>query len=218
MSQIDEWRFEFQLLEKLHEDLERQLIAFDEIVPFERQRTAHIFSPRMLNMLLSCCPQIESLVEMVCKKCNIPLQQKNSQGNLVHKSIRELIREINHDGVLSKMEIRGKRHKLSFTPFTQELKWWTTYNEIKHELGRKQNLVNYTILMDAFAALSAFYHLANQILNVSDNLIEDCLKSHYWRNNPLATSGKLGTFGQAEWHEEYPYSSKIFVIREYFIH
>lgn len=109
MSQVDELRYEFQLLEKLHEDLEKQLITFDEIVPFERQRTALIFSPRMLNMLLSCCPQIESLVELICKRCNIPLKQKNQHGKLIDRSIRELIEEINHDNVLSKMTITGKK-------------------------------------------------------------------------------------------------------------
>lgn len=218
MSQVDELKIELQFLEKLHEDLEKQLIAFDEIIPFERQRTAHIFSPRMLNMLLSCCPQIESLVEMICKRCNIELKQKNQNGKLVDKSIRELIGEINHDGVLSKMTIIGKNHGIKFTPFTQELNWWTTYNELKHNLGRKQDLVNYTILMDAFAALAVFYHLTKQVLNAAEEWLEDCLKTYYWRDSPFSTSAKVDRFGRHVVEESYPYSSRIFVIREYFIH
>ena len=217
MSQVDELRSELRLLEKLHEDLEKQLIAFDEIIPFERQRTAHIFSPRMLNMLLSCCPQIESLVEMICKICNIALK-KNQNGKLIDKSIRELIGEINYDGVLAKITITGKKHGLQFTPFTQELKWWITYNELKHNLGKKQDLVNYTILMDAFAALAAFYHLTKQVLSVPEEWLEDCLKTYYWRDSPFSTSAKIDSFGRVMVEESYPYSSQNFVIREYFIH
>lgn len=105
-----------------------------------------------------------------------------------------------------------------FTPFPKELKWWKTYNELKHELGKKQDLVNYTILMDAFAALAAFYHLTNQVLNTSEEWLENCLKSHYWRDSPFAASTTVDAFGRTNWKEEYPYTSQIFRIKEYFIH
>lgn len=47
-----ELSMEYYQLSQLHEDLEKQYLRFNEIIPYERQTTAKIFSPRILNMML----------------------------------------------------------------------------------------------------------------------------------------------------------------------
>ena len=82
---IDDDVFELRLydLQKLHEDIEKQLLQFDEIIPYEQQTTADIFSPRLLNMMLFCCPQIEAVTKLISEKCDFPLNENDDkfEGN-----------------------------------------------------------------------------------------------------------------------------------------
>src|SRR5689334_10341647 len=116
--ELDSLGYELQNLQKLHLDLEKQMLNFDEIVPFERQRTAEIYSPRLLNMMLVCGAHIESVTKLISRRCDFN-----------YPDLRTAIRTINKKGVLSNFGIISIPHELVFTPFTDSLEWWESYNE-----------------------------------------------------------------------------------------
>lgn len=182
MTDIESLRFNLENLKKLHIDLEKQMIKFDEIIPFERQFTAKIFSPRLLNMMLACGPQIESVVKLIAERCDIAINENDEECNGKTKpvSVPKLIRKINENTVLSKFEIISKNHKLLFTPFTLHLEWWNSYNGLKHGLVTNQFQITYMVVMDSLAALSALYCLADKIMGALDENVPRILDSKNW--------------------------------------
>ena len=70
------------------------MIKFDEVLPYGRQKISEIYSPRLVNMMLACCPQIESITKLISQKCNFP-----------DDSVPNMIQKINEKGVLSHFEI-----------------------------------------------------------------------------------------------------------------
>ncbi|MDE1812753.1 MAG: hypothetical protein KGH85_07805 [Thaumarchaeota archaeon] len=179
---VDEiFQNDLENLKKLHVDLEKQMLNFDEIIPFERQRTAEVYSPRLLNMMLVCGAQIEAVTRLILRKCGI---SDNDEG------IRQLIRKINQKKVLSNFKIMSIPHELQFSPFTDDLVWWESYNQLKHDLQEKQFIIKYTTVMDAFAALAGLHCLANQLLLVSNNDISKVLDHKNWiHDSTIVISG-----------------------------
>ena len=170
---VDEsFNFHLENLKKLQIDLEKQMLRFDEIIPYERQETARIYSPRLLNMMLACCPQIEAVTNLISTKCNF-------SGN----GIPTLIGKINKKAVLSNFQIISIPHKLLFTPFPKELSWWQAYNKLKHELTGKQFKLTYTIVMDAFAALAGLHCLSEKLVSCSDDRVPITLDRKNWTND-----------------------------------
>lgn len=183
MSDIESLKFELENLEKLHADLEKQMIRLDEIIPYERQTTAKIFSPRLLNMMLACGPQIESITKLIAKRSNMDLNEIiDDSGSKKSKSIPSLIHEINSKTVLSGFAIVSKLHKLLFTPFTLHLEWWGKYNDLKHGLSSNQFEINYTVVMDSLAALAALHYLADKLMACFDEDIPKVLDSKNWKS------------------------------------
>ncbi len=181
MSDIESLKFQLKNLQKLHLDLEKQMVKFDEIIPYERQTTAKIFSPRLLNMILVCGPQIESVTRLIANRCNIPLDDAiDDSGTKQPKSIPRLIHEINSKSVLSKFKIISRAHNLLFSPFVERLEWWQKYNDLKHGLGTKQFEINYTVVMDALAGLSTLYCLADKLMIHHDNEVPEILDAKNW--------------------------------------
>lgn len=168
-KELDTLGYELQNLQKLHLDLEKQMLNFDEIVPFERQRTAEIYSPRLLNMMLVCGTHIESVTKLISRRCGF-----------YYDNLRDSIRKINEKTVLSNLPIFSIPHEILFTPFTNNLEWWESYNELKHELQEKQFKITYTRVMDAFAALAALHCLAKTMVSVSNERIDQVLESKNW--------------------------------------
>ena len=169
---LEEKRLELTNLQKLHSDLEKQMMRFDEIIPYERQTTSLIFSPRLLNIMLACGPQIESLTRWIASWCNMELIEADEEceGKTKQISVPKLIHRINEKGVLSKFPLYSNQHKLQFTPFVGRLDWWDLYNNLKHGLANSHQKINYRIVMDALAALSALHCLAEKLaINEKDN-------------------------------------------------
>jgi len=164
-------RFDLDNLVKLYVDLEKQMIKFDEIVPYDRQTTAKIFSPRLLNMMLVCCPQIEAVTKLVASRCDIKTKS-NSTPSLIHK--------INEKAVLSDFQIHLIPSNLQFTPFTKHLEWWNAYNALKHGLSENQSKINYATVLNAFAALAALHCLADKLMIVFDKDIPNVLDRKHW--------------------------------------
>lgn len=164
-------KFELEELKHLHTDIEKQMIEFDEIIPYTRQKNAEIFSPRLLNMILACGPQVEAVSEIIANRCGIKRDELN---------VPSLIQKINEKGILSKFNIISIQYNLQFTPFTLELDWWKMYNGLKHNLSTEQYKINYVIVMNALAALSALHYLANKLVNAYDNDIPTILNADSW--------------------------------------
>lgn len=180
----EDLKYDLENLQKLHQDLEKQMLSFDEIIPFERQRTSEIYSPRLLNMMLVCGAHIETVTKLISRRCDFN-----------YDDLRSSIRKINEKFVLSKFYIISIPHEIQFTPFTDKLEWWESYNELKHELQEKQFKITYTRVMDAFACLSALHFLAQKLMSIQDNdEISNILNGQNWTqaqltwNNPYVNS------------------------------
>jgi len=191
---IDTFKYNLNNLTKLQTDLEKQMLQFDEIIPFERQTTAKIFSPRLLNMMIVCGPQVEAVTELICKRCNIDVPEK--------KNVPELIKKINSKAVLSNFEIVSLLHNLLFTPFTRDLEWWQTYNRLKHELAEQQSKITYTVVMDGLAALAGLHFLAHSLTSVRDEAIPKILDRENWLSSEELKKISPSVSGQNEkfWH------------------
>jgi hypothetical protein len=163
------FKFQLENLQKLHVDLEKQMQNFDEVVPYERQRTAQIYSPRLLNMMLVCGSHIEAITRLIRTRCGFP-----------DGGIPTLIGKINEKAVLSNFRIISIPHQIQFTPFTQTLGWWDAYNELKHDLVDKSHKITYTIVMDTFAALAALHCLSDKLNACSDKDIPVILDAKNW--------------------------------------
>ncbi len=168
--------FEYNLsnLQKLYRDLEKQMLKFDEILPYERQETGKIYSPRLLNMMLACGPQIEAITKLIIDLCDLP------RGNMPNS-----IKMINKKAGLGALVITSTVHKLGFTPFTSDLAWWTAYNKLKHDLNIKQFKLPYSTVMNTFAALAALHCLAEQIKIGNKEQIQETLNVKNWPNDSL---------------------------------
>lgn len=198
----DEWfQADLENLGKLHKDLEKQMLNFDEVVPYERQRTAQIYSPRLLNMMLVCGAQVEAVTRLISSRCKITID---------NGGIPALIREINQKSVLANFKIFSIQHQLLFSPFTNEFEWWGAYNELKHELKEKQFKITYTTVMDAFAALAALHCLAQKLSGAFDNDISKILDSKNWLNDEFML--KLSRSSKSETSSN-PWKSLLFEIQ-----
>lgn len=197
--------YELQNLQKLHLDLEKQMLNFDEIVPFERQRTAEIYSPRLLNMMLVCGTHIESVTKLISRTCGF-----------YYDNLRDSIRKINEKGVLSNFNIVSIIHQLGFTPFANDLEWWESYNELKHELQEKQFKLTYARVMDAFASLSALHCLAKTLVSNTDDFIPRILDKEHWiyNENLYEVTKYNAKIGRSS--DDAIYKSLLFEIRNMF--
>lgn len=209
---LDGQEYQFQLwdLQKLHEDVEKQLLQFDEIIPYEKQRSAEIFSPRLLNMMLSCCPQIEAITKLITERCGFPLNETDEDGKTRPKSVPSLIKKIDENAVLSNLCLEVKIHdyEAGLTPFTPYLKWWKKYADLKHGLATKQFEINYVDVMDAFSALASLHCIARKIEQFSDNPL-DVLNGKNW-SDPIFVDYKRNEFGEYTQTRRYYWESLIF--------
>ena len=187
-------------LKKIHVDIENQMLRFDEVIPYERQgsfeidsskqimtdkkiqtheydrpKTSEIYSPRLLNLMLACGPQVEAVTRLIFTKYEF----KNDD----HNSIPNLIKKINDKNVLSNFSIFSERHNIFFKPFTPKLSWWNMYNKIKHDLATMQFELTYDAVMNAFAALTGLHCLANKISSRDNQQIREVLDSKYWSSD-----------------------------------
>ena len=197
-----DYEFPLRNLEKLYVDLEKQMLKFDEVLPYGRQNTSEIYSPRLVNMMLACGPQIESITKLISQKCNFP-----------DKPVPNMIQKINEKGVLSHFEIFSIPHKLLFTPFTRDLSWWTAYNKLKHGLTKKQFELTYSDVMDAFSALTALYCLANSLSTDNDKYVQQILDKKTWINIRMLLLPNNVVMTDRYRGEYITYKSLIFEIR-----
>jgi len=182
---IEEKRTELENLLKLHVDLEKQMKNFDEIIPYERQSTAMIFSPRLLNIMLACGPQIEAVTRWIASWCDMETSEPDQecQGRIKQFSVPKMIRKINEKDVLSILPIYSLQHKIQFTAFEDKKEWWDLYNNLKHGLANSHKKINYRVVMDALAALASLHCIAAK-LSENERDISSVLDSKRWIIDP----------------------------------
>ncbi len=91
-----------------------------------------------------------------------------------------MIQKINKKGVLAKFNIVYVKYDLQFTPFTSELNWWKMYNGLKHYLTMEQCKINYTVVLNALAGLSALHCLANKLIVALEKDLHIILDAGSW--------------------------------------
>ncbi len=168
--------FEFELgeMKKIWEDLEKQLVAFNEVVPYERN-SVQVYSPKLVNIMLSAGPQIEGMVKILVKELKVQPESNK---------VLDLIKDINKNAILSVQRISSTLNGLLFTPFgPAELLWWKSYNATKHELPHSLFEIKYQTVMDSMAAL-AVLHRISDIVKKFPTQIETILDRQYW-NSPV---------------------------------
>ena len=195
-------------LKRLFADSEQELKKFNEIIPYEHN-PVKIYSPKLVNLLLQIGPQIESLTDLIATKKALGFERGGVPAR---------IERINHDSVLSRFEIIFKINGALITPFTLKQKWWTTYNETKHNLAQSQFDITSQSVLDALAALAALHRLADVISKTDEDNLEYILEKQYWRkafwhqSNDAETSRRIRATTSETWN------SMLFTISNYFVY
>ena len=159
-------------IQLLHHALEKQVIDFNDIILYDKQKSPEIiYSPLLVNMMVSVGPQIESVVRLLKNQLGL----KSSGKGMIQK----LIKELNQDYVLDNLKIVSTLTNQEFSPFDSKVDWWHAYNKTKHDLLTGQFEVGYVHVMNAMAALSALYYLAS-LSNREIEYGQYLLKKSYW--------------------------------------
>jgi hypothetical protein len=165
-----------ELLLELLYDTERQLEEFSHLVPFKYNKD--VYSPRLVNLLLTTCTQIETLCELLVPELQLP----GKQGD----GIKDVIRQIDTNGILSKMNIYSKKLDEKFRPFANgTYDWWTKNNKVKHELLVKGRAIKYHTVVDGIAALVCLHRLSNAMHNSKSFTASEMLDSQNWYESKL---------------------------------
>ena len=160
-----------ELLLELLYDTERQLEDFNHLVPFKYNKD--VYSPRLVNLLHTTCTQIETLCSLLVPELNLP----GPQGD----GIKDVLRQLDANGVLSKMNIYSRKMDEKFQPFVGgTYEWWTRNNKIKHDLLAKGRAIKYRTVVDGIAALVCLHRLSSAMFNSTTFLPSEILDSQNW--------------------------------------
>lgn len=157
MSEVKD-NFENGYFWEYYMDLERQFIDFLNYVPY-LDGNETVYSFRLMNLILAVGAHVDSAFKEMfrspefSKKYDKILKKVNS-GKATIKDYREL----ENDYGLSKREVVFKRlpERETVRPFQQfefskSPKWWTDYNEIKHEFSLNFTKANLKNVRDSLA-------------------------------------------------------------------
>lgn len=197
--------FEIRELKRIWEDLEKQLLEFNEIVPYEKN-PHDVYSPRLVNMMLVTGPQIEAMTRLIVKKLKL-----RPQGT----GIPSYLKEINKNSVLSMQRIISLTSGLLFTPFPVKEIWWKSYNETKHKLIDEINKIRYQKVMESLAALAALYRIYDVIVK-NPTHGKSILDRKNWQNptREIFEANDEKVIKAVEWPNTW--SSKLFKITTYY--
>ena len=154
MSSSCGWKIDS--LDALHEDLEKQMIAFDDIVPFRKQWHIQLYSPRLINILLSTGPQIEAVTKRLGEMLSINDDR-----------VPTILHEIERSRVMDNIRPRAIRQDIMFPKFGPNFGWWNEYNRIKHEMYKDELRISYMLVMEALAALAMLSFLAKCVARLN---------------------------------------------------
>lgn len=198
---------ELKALKTLLRDSEKQLLEFNEIIPYDRN-PSDIYSPKLVNLLLQIGPQIESLTDLIGGQLGLKLSENGLPSR---------INQLNSDGVLSNFDITTRPHNLKISPFENELQWWSSYNKTKHELAKFQFKVTYQTVMESLAALAALHRLASVCQTSNEENKKLILQKQYWNLSFNVVSLYPQSPSRPNFSEG-PWASDLFKIAHYFVY
>lgn len=144
----------------LYSSTENQFIEFSEIVPLY-QNTFNVYSPRLYSILQLTCSQIESMIKRIVNEFRLtPRQEKN---------ILPYYQELQKNELLEKQTVMLVPAWKIIRPFPNNSlpKWWSAYNDTKHQLP--QGVMSGTIenTTNALAGLYCLHNIAFLIMHGS---------------------------------------------------
>lgn len=185
-------RFVLQLIKmkQLYLPVEQQFIEFNKIIPYNQNDQKNgwneIHSPRLVNLLLSICPQIEKMAQLIVTEMDL---EPENNG----KSIYDYLNRLDRKNVLKEqivgMPNPGSVH-IFLKPFLKnsndDIEWWLAYNKIKHDVVEGIEYGTLTNVINALAGLSVLHHIAYNVITFKryenidlDDVLLDSQKWHY---------------------------------------
>lgn len=151
-----DYRVEIDKMQEQYLHTEREFIEVSHIIPIENNPKT--FSPRLYNLLLTTCGQIEGMMKLVCRNLNITVRQNTDFPTLYKK--------LNRQGTLRNQAVFFIRNHKTITPFkfrsTRDRKvplWWKNYNKSKHSLPEGFMQGNLTNVVNALSALHSLHYI-----------------------------------------------------------
>lgn len=166
---------------ELHKELEKEFLAFNEIVPYNHNLAgAGVYSPRLFSIFQTSCVQVISMMQHIVDELN-GLKTKATKAR--QKSFEEYYKFLNKNGMLS-LQIVSPKRKFDkiIAPF--QLKkhsvpdWWDDYNTSKHSLPSGA-LVRMGNVLHALGGLAILHDIAE--LTWKSNTPNLLLDGSKWR-------------------------------------
>lgn len=139
-------------MEPFYQDIERQFLEFNEIIPVKKNPIREIYSPRFFNMIHTLGSQVDALLQILLKDLGIKLKTKN---------FPEYYSALNVNGVLSFQKVKCSLNHSTIQPFKESSpEWWNKYNKAKHDLPFGIESIRLNHILDSLAGLYVLNELA----------------------------------------------------------
>lgn len=151
---------------------EREFHQFNRIIPHDKNPD-YIYSPRLVNLLVGICFQIEGVLELLITEFNL--------GE--YKDFPDSFDKLNKQGLLSIQKIVLQKNMRLLLPYDlpsvrQEHytpPWWGAYNDVKHKVPH--GIYNSTLgnVINALSALWILHCIANtkiRLYSYSGNILD----------------------------------------------
>src|SRR5438094_2572889 len=139
---------DMEKMRELYLQTEREFIELSYVIPLDNQ--SKTYSPRLYNILLGACGQVESMLRLLCKQLHLRVKKRDFPS---------YYNKLNSYGMLANQKIFYQYRNIEIFPLVKIQRvpdWWDSYNKSKHKLpsGIKQGNIKNTL-----ASLSALYAL-----------------------------------------------------------
>lgn len=147
-------------MKNIYQATEQQFIEFNDIIPYGHNKNWNaIYSPRLVTLLLSIAPQVETMTKILIDHMNLKPENKGENFydyfNVLDEQEMLKIQEV-------ALPVPGYPNRLIY-PFEKNsdgnLDWWWAYNQIKHHSPKGMYTVTLEHAINALAALSVLHHV-----------------------------------------------------------
>ncbi|WP_428324360.1 hypothetical protein [Nitrosopumilus sp.] len=139
-------------MEPFYQDVERQFLEFNEIIPVGKNPIDEIYSPRFFNMIHTLGAQVDTMLQILLKDLGIKPKTKN---------FPEYYNALNCDGMLAYQKVKCKLDHSTIQPFKEPSpEWWNKYNKAKHELPFGIETIRLRHILESLAGLYVLNNLA----------------------------------------------------------
>jgi hypothetical protein len=175
-----DYRVELEKMQEQYIHTEKEFIEVSHIIPIENNPKT--FSPRLYNILLTTCGQIEGMMKLICKNLSITGTQ--------NADFPKLYKKLNRQGTLRNQAVFFIKNYKTITPFkfrsTRDRKvplWWRNYNKSKHSLPDGFMQGNLTNTINALSALYSLHYIG-YLAGIETEI--DLLNKKHWFTSGFA--------------------------------